>query len=93
MKDSCEVLGRTVRIVAIPDGELCKIADTEECLGLFKDDTIYIATSLTGDRKLRVFRHEYAHAILCISGITNLLEEKLEETLCDLLENFDVPSL
>lgn len=88
-----KILGRDINVVMIPDGDLCKMADDEGCLGYFKNETIYIASSLTGAIKRRVIIHETTHAILSISGLTNLIEENLEEAIADAMESLDESNL
>jgi hypothetical protein len=90
---SIKILGRDINVVAVPDRDLQIMCESEACLGLFKDDTIYLASSLQGAVKMRVLKHEMIHAALTISGLANLLEEKLEEAIADCLENLEVPQL
>lgn len=80
------ILGREIQIVTVPDAELHKMVDGEECLGLYKNETIYIASSLQGVARSRVIVHETVHAVLGISGLTNLIDEDLEEAVCDSVE-------
>lgn len=81
------ILGRDLRIIDIPNIDLDKMAGIEDCWGLFKGDSIYLATSLTGEQRKRVLIHELTHAVLAISGLTNLIEDKLEEAICDAMES------
>lgn len=88
------IMGRDINIVVVPDTDLLKMADEEEgCLGFFKDDKIFIASSLQGAVKRRVIIHEVSHAIFTISGLTNLLEDNLEEALADAMESLDESNL
>ena len=81
------ILGRQIEIVVVPDGDLSKMADQEHCLGLYQGDTIYLASSLTGEAKKRVLMHELVHVVFAVSGLTNLIDDKLEEAICDALES------
>ncbi len=84
-----KVLGRDIQVVYMPGCDLNKISSTEDCLGMFKDDKIYIAAHLEGAQKRRVVLHEVVHAILHISGLTNLIEDSLEEAIADAMESLD----
>lgn len=83
-----KLLGRDINVIMIPDADLSRMNDMEECLGMYKDDIIYLASSLTGVNKKRILKHEIVHAILSITGLTNLIEDNLEEAIADAMENF-----
>lgn len=80
------ILGRAIRVITISNGDLDKISGTENSLGLYMDDTIYLASSLQDEARRRVLLHEATHAVLTISGLTNLIEDNLEEAICDAVE-------
>lgn len=88
-----KILGRDIYIYVIPDGDLVKMTATEDCTGFFKDDRIYLANSLQEDQRKRVLIHELCHAVFSISGLTNLLEDELEEAICDALETLSGTNL
>lgn len=83
-----KILGREIQVITVPDSDLSVMADLEGCLGLYKGDMIYIASSLQEPLRSRVIIHEAVHAVLSISGLTNLIEDKLEESICDAMETF-----
>lgn len=71
--------------------ELVKYADKGETLYGYFDEVksvIYIDNTLEQHIYDRILMHELTHAILSITGICNLLTSKLEESICDAMENF-----
>lgn len=84
-----QVLGRKIAVRYISDRELQQLGDEADLLGLFYNGTIYLSSSLTQEQARRVLFHEVAHAILNVSGITNLLKPHQEEAICSAFEGLD----
>lgn len=82
------ILGRRINVRFISDRELAQAAGDADCAGFFDGTTIFISSSLPHERAQRVILHELAHAVLSITGLTNLFEEKQEEAICDAFENY-----
>lgn len=83
-------MGKQFKIKPISLKKLKKIAsDIDTVWGYFDEmaDTIYIAKALKGTKYERVLLHEITHAVLSITGLSNLLKSKLEEAICDSMEN------
>lgn len=60
----------------------------EEVLAWYdnEEDVIYVWSGLEGGVFKRVLMHEVAHVILRVSGLSNILEDKMEEAVCDAFE-------
>lgn len=86
MAETITVLGREIQIVEVETVDL-KDPDT---LAEWRPekDTIELTVDLEPSLRERCLKHEKFHAMLDISGLTNLLDPKLEEALCNLVENF-----
>lgn len=82
------LLGRKIHVRYVSDKELAAIAKDIDCWGCFEGDVIYISTSVPQHRAKRVLCHEVTHAILSITGLTNLFEDKQEEAVCDAFESY-----
>lgn len=82
-----KVLGRTVSIDVVSSKTLKTLSGDDNNLGFFDGTRIYLLATLNKDQKKRILTHEIIHAFLHISGLTNLLDEKLEEAICDSIEN------
>lgn len=63
------------------------VSEAGNVIGLFDYDArrIYISNDVAIDAQLESFYHEVVHAILSHSGLTNLLDEKMEEAVCSAL--------
>ena len=92
------LMGRKVLIRPVSQRELLEKRSngdldgdpTDEVHGYYSqmEQTIYIHSGLDTDAFRRTLIHELAHATLAFSGLTHLLEDKTEEALCDLFENW-----
>lgn len=82
------ILGRKIGVRYVSDKELQTIGNDTDLLGFFHRNTIYISTSVTGDQAKQVLLHELAHAVLDITGLTNVIEDKQEEAICTAFESF-----
>jgi len=80
------LLGRKIPVEYCSQLRLDVLTSSQGALGYFDGDMIYILQSMPEDKQERVLRHEKAHAILSITGLTNLLEDNLEEAICDAME-------
>lgn len=80
------LLGRNIDVISMAPNDLEVISNQKGCLGYFDGTHIYLSSLLTGDEYSRVLVHEACHAIFAVSGLTNLLDDNLEEALCDALE-------
>lgn len=85
-----KILGREIAVEYCSTTRLSILANDPEAVGYFDGSTIFIKQSLTKDEKARVFLHEVMHALLGITGLTYLLEDKMEEALCNLSESYQV---
>ena len=77
--ETVTILGQEVKLVIAPDDP-----EAEE-LGSFDSNTMTI-TVLDRPGIERFLCHEIAHAILEFSGITNLIEKDIEETIATVFE-------
>jgi len=82
------ILGRKISVRHVSEKELAQLTKEPDCLGFFDGNTIFICASLTQEQARRILLHELSHAILNISGLHNLLEDKQEEAICDVFESF-----
>jgi len=89
-KSQIRLLGRNIPIHYVSSTEIDKLAKDKEILGYYCNSTqsIYINKTLKGKHAERVLRHELMHATLDISGLTNLIDDKLEEALCNVMESW-----
>lgn len=87
------VLGEVIDIRLVSEEEVAKKIgadpDSFDSYGCYVpiDRTIYINKSLEPDQIRKTLIHELIHANLSISGLSNILEDKLEEAVCTALEN------
>jgi Zn-dependent peptidase ImmA (M78 family) len=82
------ILGRKIAVRYVSDKELQTLGNDTDLLGFFYRNTIYISTSITGDQAKQVLLHELNHAILEITGLSSVLEDKQEEAVCTALESY-----
>lgn len=82
-----KVLGIEIPITYTRD--LIEMEDGSEAHAIYEPDArrIQVAWSPSRPRMLQYLLHEIVHAHLKISGIANQIDPRLEETLCDCLEN------
>lgn len=80
------ILGRRISVRFVSDKDLSQIAKDSECWGCYENDTIYISSSIGQEHGRRIVLHELTHAILTITGLTNILESNQEEAVCDASE-------
>jgi hypothetical protein len=85
MPKQLQVLGRTIEVKLVED---LRIGDVE-CYGCYQGSTIQICTSKHSTHAAyhRTLMHERVHAILAISGITELLDGRTEEAICVAMES------
>lgn len=83
------LLGRQVAVLTVSAESLSRITNDSNSIGYFDGKSIYLLNTLEGETKNRVLTHEVVHAILNISGLSNLLEDNLEEAICDAMESLD----
>lgn len=81
------ILGRKIQVRYVSDRELAQMTDESDVLGLFYNDTIYLSSSLTQEQARRVLFHEITHAVLNVSGLSNILKTKHEEAVCNAFES------
>lgn len=81
-----DLLGRKIPVNLVSRITLTAISEDEDTLGFFDGDAIYVLKTLHPEKQKRVITHEIVHAILSISGLSNLLEDSLEEAICDAME-------
>lgn len=64
--------------------------DANEAVGYFDvhKRQMYVHTDLMPDERRRVFWHELVHLILNDCGLVDLLDEKMEEALCNGLGHY-----
>lgn len=48
---------------------------------------ISVSSSLTIDEQWQVFLHEWAHAVLSVNGVTNVIDDKIEEVIAQSMEH------
>lgn len=90
-----KIMDKEFLVNPVPAKDIQKFADKNETLYGYFDDIhsiIYIDKSLDQTVYERILLHEITHAILSVTGISNLLKTNLEEAICDAMENF-VPLL
>jgi hypothetical protein len=46
-----------------------------------------VSSSLTIDEQWQVFLHEWAHAVLSVNGVTNVIDDKIEEVIAQSMEH------
>ena len=63
-----------------------KSDDGEEAFGLFSDGLIEISKETPQDEMVATLLHESIHAALRVSGVSQLLNEQLEEAVCRAVE-------
>lgn len=79
-----ELLGQQWTVRVVGSAEMCD--DTQgECH--FERREILISNSLDGPHRDSVLLHECLHAILSISGLSEVLGERLEEAVITSVEN------
>jgi hypothetical protein len=82
------ILGRKISVRFASDKDLANLAKDSECWGYYENEVITLSSSLNHEHARKILMHELAHAVLKISGISNLLEEKQEEAICDAFETY-----
>jgi Zn-dependent peptidase ImmA (M78 family) len=82
-----KVLGQSWKIVT-------KSLDTD-CFGLCcpGERTIYIDSEMHPCQLAATLLHEFCHAVFSVSGANNLLDEQVEEMLCEVLASALEPLL
>lgn len=87
------ILGETIDIRLVSEEEVAKhmgenTADYS-AYGVYVpiDRTIYINKSLEPDQARKTLIHEIIHAHMSISGLTSILDDKVEEAVCTALES------
>lgn len=87
-------MGQKIEILAVSKKDLLEkkqeFADSdEEVWGWFCpiERRIYIYSGLEEASFKRVLLHELTHVLFAISGLTNVIDDKMEEAICDLNEN------
>lgn len=86
------LLGRRIRICPVSKSQLAELSDDDDTdlLGFYcsKESAIYIYSGLDGELFKRVLIHEITHALINISGLSELLKKKQEESICNLMEAY-----
>ncbi len=87
-KVTTKILGETVMIHYVSN----LFVDGEKCEGgcFLSERLIKIDSSLLDDKERleRVVRHEKMHMALGISGLTEIMDPKIEEAICVMMESF-----
>lgn len=80
-----KILGKPIEVVRVKKGKKNKGE-----YGCFHDiqEKIEVRSDLTGRPFKRTLMHEIWHAYMDTSGVSQVLDEKQEEMLCHLAENF-----
>jgi Zn-dependent peptidase ImmA (M78 family) len=81
------ILGRKICVRYVSDRELNQITKDTDCLGYFDNNTIFLSSSLSMEHSKRVLLHELAHAVMAITGLTNVIQNEQEEAICDAFES------
>lgn len=81
------ILGREITVKKCTSKELEMISKDKDSLGFFDGESIYISRAVGEARFRRILLHEAAHAILEITGASNLLEADEEEVICTSFES------
>lgn len=95
--DSVLVLGERFRIELVPDfrdndGESVLFGDTgSDVVGGFY--RIRINSDLDTRTRWRTLVHEHVHAALCVSGVSNVLPDEVEEVVAQSLEHATIQLL
>lgn len=88
------ILGEVIDIRLVSEEEVAKrIGEDLEVFNAYGayipiDRTIYINKSLEPDQARKTLIHEIVHAHMNISGLANILDDKVEEAVCTALESF-----
>lgn len=85
------LMGRSIQIKLVSKKALKKITgDNGDTVGYYSppEAVIYLDKTLDAEARRRVLLHELMHATISLSGITHLLEDKMEEAICDVAENW-----
>lgn len=82
-----QILGRRLTVRFLSDREIQHISQDPKTIGFFENDCIYVSSSLNQKQTRRVLLHEISHAILDITGLSEILEDQTEEALCTSMEN------
>ena len=80
------ILGNDIEVYYVSQLDLTKRTKDKDSLGFWDGEAIYVLETLSEHRKKRIFTHEVIHAIFSLTGLTKMMEEKLEEAICDALE-------
>lgn len=86
------ILGRIIPIKVLSKRSLELLAEDKDAQGYWDGDAIYILDGLSEAKTKRIITHEIAHAVLAISGLSNLLDNNLEEAICDAFETLQLES-
>lgn len=82
------VLGRKIGVRFVSDKELSLYAKEADLLGCYDaNKTILLSSSIPLEQAKSVLCHELMHALLTRSGLSNVMDEKLEEAICDASES------
>jgi hypothetical protein len=81
--DEVVVLGVPFQVVVKPQIEIAQDLNIKEGLGYCDDvdDVIAIADELKGKPQVRVFIHEWAHAVCSANGLNQTLESVVAESI------------
>lgn len=83
-----KILGRTIQIRFVNDRELSALAEDTDVLGLYTEGKISLSSSMDEERAKSVLMHEVAHAVLGLSGLSQLLDKNMEEAICTAFETY-----
>lgn len=90
---SVTLFGRKITICIVSESKLRKVSESkpdETVYGYYEDisRTVYLNETLQPEQLRTVLLHELMHAILSIGGVSNILSEKVEESICNATEAF-----
>lgn len=89
-------MGRRLKIVLVSQAEVAAykandpdLAAEAELWGWFDpiNGSIHIWSGLEEAAFKRVLLHEITHALFALSGLTHMMDDKLEEAVCDVSEH------
>ena len=87
---SVKVLGREILIKHVTKAKLEELTGDSDTEAWFNPltGTIYMSIDLEPQAYRRILLHEIFHATMSVSGLGNLLDDKIEEAMADAMESW-----